>query len=199
MMPRAAQLQDFVDALSESFSNSNASPVARALADRIFASAKVSAADGNPSRVRLPVCNNLEQALDTARSCGGGVAHLADALARTEPHLHWHRRPSDVDDDDDFCDRHANTVVFGASGLEASDDIRIGISLLAAATRYPDHQHPPEEIYLVLSPGQWRQNGTLWYEPGIGGVVHNPPNIVHAMRSTAVPLLAVWCLWSGED
>ena len=32
-------------------------------------------------------------------------------------------------------------------------------------------------------------------EPGIGGVVHNAPDVVHAMRATSAPLLAVWCLW----
>jgi hypothetical protein len=39
---------------------------------------------------------------------------------------------------------------------------------MAPNTRYPDHRHPPEEIYVVLSGGQWRQASGPWYEPGIG-------------------------------
>ena len=27
-----------------------------------------------------------------------------------------------------------------------------------------------------------------------GGIVHNPPGILHAMRGTSVPLLAIWFL-----
>ena len=68
---------------------------------------------------------------------------------------------------------------------------------MAPNTRYPDHRHPPEEVYLVLSPGEWRQGDGAWHEPGPGGVVHNPPAIVHAMRSGDTPLLAIWCLWMG--
>jgi hypothetical protein len=31
---------------------------------------------------------------------------------------------------------------------------------------------------------------------GPGGTVHNPPDIVHAMRAgPEVPLLAIWLLW----
>ena len=33
-----------------------------------------------------------------------------------------------------------------------------------------------------------------WHAPGPGRLVHNPPGIVHAMRGTDVPLLAIWFL-----
>lgn len=52
----------------------------------------------------------------------------------------------------------------------------------------------PEEVYLVLSPGLWWQEGRGWHEPGIGGTVHHAPNVRHAMRSGSSPLLANWCL-----
>jgi quercetin dioxygenase-like cupin family protein len=63
--------------------------------------------------------------------------------------------------------------------------------------RYPDHRHPPEEIYIAMSRGEWRQASNPWHEPGIGNLVYNPPNIVHAMRSADQPLLAVWFLWTA--
>ena len=53
-------------------------------------------------------------------------------------------------------------------------------------------------MYLALSPGAWRNTDTDWTEPGIGGLFHNTPGITHAMRSSAAPLLAIWCLWSPE-
>jgi hypothetical protein len=54
--------------------------------------------------------------------------------------------------------------------------------------------HDPEEVYLALSPGFWRQEAGAWHEPGIGGIVYNLAGITHAMRSSSVPFLAIWCL-----
>ena len=58
----------------------------------------------------------------------------------------------------------------------------------------PDHTHLPEETYLVLSAGQFRQEDGPWFESGIGGSFYNPPGIVHAMRSGSEPLFAFWTL-----
>ncbi len=68
---------------------------------------------------------------------------------------------------------------------------------MAPEVTYPEHRHAPEELYVVLSPGQWQQSRGDWHEPGAGGIVHNPPNVLHAMRSGSTPLLATWCLWIG--
>lgn len=197
-MPRAARLQNFVDALSESFRTANVDRVARSFAARILAAAETSAVASRASPVRLPVCRHFLPALDRARSQDGPSARLADTLSSIEPELHWYRRPPVRGEEDGFRDHHANAVVIGAGGLEERGDIWIGVSLLAPATRYPDHRHPPEEIYSVLSPGAWWQEHGVWHEPGIGGVVHNPPNVLHAMRASTAPLLAVWCLWIGS-
>ena len=93
-----------------------------------------------------------------------------------------------------FMQAHANAQIIGPQGLLLSEDILVGVSLLNAYTTYPDHQHPPAEIYLVLTPGQWRQKANDWHEPGVGGYVYNTPNVVHAMQSQEQPLFAIWCL-----
>ena len=94
-------------------------------------------------------------------------------------------------------DGHANALIVGPDGLEPREDARVGVSLMAPAVQYPDHRHPPEEVYVALSPGEWRQGDGPWHAPGPGGLVYNPPGIVHAMRSGKTPLLAIWCLWVG--
>jgi hypothetical protein len=71
------------------------------------------------------------------------------------------------------------------------------VSLLAPNVRYPDHSHSPEEVYLVLSPGRFRHGESGWFEPGVGATLYNEPNILHAMSSEDVPLLAFWYLWTG--
>ena len=52
---------------------------------------------------------------------------------------------------------------------------------------------------MSFCPRARRQASGPWHEPGIGGLVYNPPNIVHAMRSAEGPLLALWFLWTGSD
>ncbi len=119
---------------------------------------------------------------------------LGAALAAIEPQLAWIQKPAG---DAHFRASHANTVVVGVDGIEQRNDVRIGVSLVAPNIHYPDHTHPPEEIYAVLSDGAWRQNEGEWRKPGLGGTVHNTPNILHGMRSYETPLLAVWSLWIG--
>ena len=86
----------------------------------------------------------------------------------------------------------------GKGGLEERDDVWVGISLMAPGIEYPEHHHPPEEVYLALSSGHWQQASGIWFEPEIGGLFYNRPNILHAMRSGTSPLLATWCLWRGD-
>jgi quercetin dioxygenase-like cupin family protein len=151
---------------------------------------------GRPATARLPVCRHLPIALQHARRQPGPVGALADAFAVIAPQLNWKVRASAEMQGEAFLNGHANATITGPEGLEIRRDVWIGVSLMAPHTQYPDHHHPPEEIYVVLSGGQWRQASNPWHEPGIGGLVYNPPNIEHAMRSAERPLLALWFLWT---
>jgi hypothetical protein len=117
---------------------------------------------------------------------------LADAVSELASDLDWWSRMNPADDPATFVDCHA--VIVGPGGLEDRDDVKIGVSLLAPNVQYPDHHHPPPEVYLAMTPGAWRKNGEPWIEPGIGGTVFNESNVVHAMKSAAAPLFAFWCL-----
>lgn len=88
-------------------------------------------------------------------------------------------------------------MLIGPHGLERRDDVTVGLTLMAPNVRYPDHRHPPEEFYLVLSSGEWRQDGGAWHEPGPGGVVYHSPGVVHSVRSGAAPLLTLWLHWTS--
>jgi quercetin dioxygenase-like cupin family protein len=196
-LAREAHLRVFLQRCRDAFdAASHRLPAAREVATRIFTALELPAhRDGAPPAARVPACDHLAAALAAARTGPGAVPALADALDAIAPRLAWYRRPGSQPTMGRFHDGHASAVVVGAGGLEARDDVRVGLSLMAPQVRYPDHQHPPEEIYIALTPGQWRQRDGPWHEPGAGGIVHNPPGIVHAMRSGVSPLLAVWCLW----
>ena len=200
-MARTQELQTFLDATRDAFAASGATAEALAMADKVFGAADATPGEvAVPEAIEMPACEHLQDALDRARGEGGHVGALADAIAGIAPRLMWVLRPNGQNDDATFKARHANAVVVGEGGLEARDDIRIGMSLLAPNTRYPDHRHPPEEIYTVISPGEWKQHADgKFHAPGVGGFVHNVPSIIHGMQSTNVPLLAVWSLWMGDD
>ncbi|WP_371264037.1 dimethylsulfonioproprionate lyase family protein [Pseudomonas sp. ABFPK] len=91
-----------------------------------------------------------------------------------------------------FLDGHANAVIYGPGGVVSSDRLRIGVSLLAPGVRHPDYCHTQVKVYLVVSEGEFRLGEDDWGAPGYRSVLYTEPNIIHAMRSVARPLLAFW-------
>lgn len=143
---------------------------------------------------RQPVCNHLASAF-SASGHMDDLQPLIAAFATIEPDLEWKpRNSSGSSASANFATSHANAMVAGPGGLEERDDLWLGVSLLAPHVRYPDHTHPPEETYLVLSEGDFMQGADNWFTPGIGGSFYNPPGVLHAMRSGETPLLAIWAL-----
>lgn len=137
-------------------------------------------------------------ALAAAKASGGAAAGTAAALEALEPRITWYCRQESEPICENFEDRHALATLIGPADrpgcLEVREDLRVGISLVAPGTPYPDHRHPPEELYLALTAGAWRQDLGPWFEPGPGGIVYNRPNILHGMRAGSEPQLALWCL-----
>ena len=159
----------------------------------VRARAALAAVEGeDAAAAALPVCRHLDAAIATART---RLPAVADAFAAVAPLLTWRAKPGG---DAEFAVGHANALIVGPGGPGRSDMLRLGASLVAPGITYPDHQHPPEELYLVLSPGEWWQSTRDWHPPGIGGMVHHVPDVMHAMRAAPdAPLLAIWCLWTG--
>lgn len=148
----------------------------------------------DPHGMRAFVANHLDSALSRLGGQDEDLRAVGEAFRALGDDLNWARRPAGRDDPPGFRDTHANATLLGVDGVEVRGDIRIGASVLAPGTTYPAHRHPPEELYLVLSDGDWRNTETGWWTPGVGGLVHNPPGIEHAMRAGDGPLFAIWCL-----
>lgn len=137
---------------------------------------------------------HLSQALNVAPRTHEHLAAVLDALSALLPHLSWINRQAQAGQDAGFVERHRHGMITGPQGLFECSTMTLGLALMAPDTCYPFHQHPPAEFYLVLSPGDWYREDVGWWSPGAGGVVVNPPSCIHAMRSTHVPLLALWGL-----
>ncbi|ASJ70348.1 dimethylsulfonioproprionate lyase family protein [Granulosicoccus antarcticus] len=150
--------------------------------------------DGLVEDLSVPATEGSTQATDALAAL---IEH-ARSLASLAPQLSWFIRPGAERTGEPFLSGHANATLVGKGGLEERDDVWIGVSVMRPGVTYPEHRHLPEEVYVALTPGQWQQNSGEWHEPGIGGIVHNPPNALHSMRSGVSPLLATWCLWKGR-
>ncbi len=149
--------------------------------------------NNNIQAVAFPILDLLPQAIDTAISSSPCIKALAHSLTPILPKLQWYRREGEYSKR--FVQGHANAFIIGKKGLYTLDDVIVGITLLVPRIQYPDHNHPPEEVYITLSDGSWRQKAGEWRSPSIGGLVYNPKNITHSMCAKNEPLLAVWCLW----
>ncbi|MFN4142468.1 dimethylsulfonioproprionate lyase family protein [Aestuariivirga sp.] len=165
---------------------------ARRVFERLAARTGVS---GAVEAGRLPVCHHhLDAAYAGMAALPSPMPELASAFAAVEARLRWTKRKGVSPQDQPFESGHANTTLIGRGGIEERDDVWVGATVMAPGITYPDHHHPPEEIYLAFTPGEWWNAEMDWKEPGPGGVIYNPPGILHAMRSGGSPFLAMWFL-----
>ncbi|MDQ2065329.1 dimethylsulfonioproprionate lyase family protein [Xinfangfangia sp. CPCC 101601] len=191
---RSPEVQEFLDQSAASMREARMpSPAALAACNKAIGLWQGTAGRLVPaSPLRLPVCDWVAPALELANE--GPRAALAAAFAGIAHQLQWTRRSSARPEDTAFWDGHANAVILGPGGLEERSDLMIGATVMAPHTTYGDHNHPPEEVYLSLTPGEWWNAEMDWTDPGAKGAIYNPPAIRHQMRSGAAPFLALWYL-----
>lgn len=197
-MNRPEALVQFLDAARDALSVrvEERTPSA-VIAERAFEALAASVGTIAPGAlVPPPAYRHLSAALGRA-GADRELSPLAQAFEALEPELRWRRRPGSEAGGAVFHDGHANAEIIGPMGLEQRSDVWFGASLVAPHVRYVDHRHPPAEVYIVMSDGEWYREDRGWHTPGVGGIVHNPPDIVHAMRAGPEALLALWLLWAG--
>jgi hypothetical protein len=195
-MPRTAQLEKCLTTLRNAFDQSDSTPEVMDVVRKVFQA--LQSDEGLPRTTqpkRLPVCSYLTEAEMPAQKASRVLSDLVRAFNDVEPEINWSVRTAGAPNaSDNWLANHANGMIFGPGGVEERSDVMIGASLLAPNVRYPDHSHPPEEIYLVLTPGRFQHGSSDWFTPGVGGTLHNVPSIRHAMASEDTPFLALWCL-----
>lgn len=199
MNVRTGALGEAIDAAGAAFEARARDPRAAASVARIFGALREPVESEGAAPARLPVCDLLAKATEPSRFADPALRRLAATLLQLDPLLPWRRRGGEATNASaGFQEGHANAMIAGPGGVEARRDVWLGLSLLAPGVRYPDHDHAPEETYLVLSEGEFSQGDGPWFEPGVGGSFYNPPGIRHAMRAGGAPLLAVWALWADR-
>lgn len=200
MTKRNAALQEFLVAARTSYLSRASEPDSVCSLNKIFAALETPVPYSpvpysNASNGRIPVCHHLDEIAAHMESLPADLQLVVETFSAIEPALQWRHRQGDCTGaSENFWENHANAIVVGPDGLETREDVWLGVSLVGPNVRYPDHRHPPEETYLVISPGDFRQEHQEWVHVKKGETFYNPPNIVHAMRSSDLPLLAFWAL-----
>ena len=89
--------------------------------------------------------------------------------------------------------------IIGGRGLLTSDDLYLGLFLLAPQVTYPLHQHASLEIYCVLSGAVSIRHGRAKPAQRIeaGGHSVTPPHQVHELRTGEEACLIAY-IWTGD-
>lgn len=199
-MARSDALQRVLDCAFAAFDQFATDPRSRRSVARMFASLEVQGPERAGGGTRLPLCDAYLESALAIDLAAPTLTALRDGFRALEPGLDWRVRTADDGSaSENFPTGHANTMIVGPGGLEQRDDLWFGATLMAPHVRYPDHTHPPEETYLVLSEGEFKQGDADWFSPGLGGSFYNPPGIRHAMRSADKPLFAFWMLSAARS
>ncbi len=199
MSARNPALQNFLNAAEAAFRTNASGEASLDSISRSFSALEAPLHSRSLPAKRLDVCDQwLERAL-IPETLPNELRVLAEAFLAIEPMIHWRPRTGDTPNASaNFAEGHANAMIVGPGGIEPRTDVWLGASLLAPRVRYPDHTHPPEETYLVMTSGEFSQDDGPWFAPGIGGSFYNRPGIRHAMRSGEAPLFAFWLLRTEE-
>ncbi len=196
---RSKALQDFLDAAFVAFDRCAEDVRSRDSVKRICSLLEAPARQRRELGHRLSVCTQFLNEALAVQTGEPPLRALLQSFRVLEPSLEWVTKS--VHDDSasqNFPTGHANAMIVGPKGLEDRCDLWLGVTLMAPHVRYPDHDHWPEETYLVLSESEFMQAGNGWFAPGIGGSFYNPPGIRHAMRSGDKPLFALWALLADQ-
>ncbi len=147
-----------------------------------------------PPPARLPVCRFLPSPAVLPAN------PLLERFLVAEPTLHWRQNPGYVrrPPDPQFLDRYGYCELIGRQAPAAHPNLALGFLLLGPATTYPDHHHPAAELYLVLhGTAAWRRAGGDWAAHPPGTAIFHDRWQIHATRTGAEPLLALYA-WIGD-
>lgn len=199
-MVRSDSLQSFLDSAFVAFDQCVKDPRAHPSIMQIFAHLKTQQAQRKTVAKRLPVCVRYLESVLNVKTDRRTLDGMVECFRALEPELEWKPRASHIETaSENLLMGHANTMIAGPGGLEDTDDIWLGATLLAPNDRYPDDDHEPEETYIVLSEGEFMQGVSGWFSPGVGSSFYNPPGIRHAMLYGHKPLFAFLALLPDQQ
>lgn len=188
-------LNEFIIAAKTAYLSRTQDPYLIAALNKFFAAIEETALEAEVVSGRVSACQHMDEVLANCSFLDPDLQFLMRKFEEIEPWLKWRIRHGGNDAaSDNFASNHANAIIIGPGGLKNPGSLQLGVTLLAPNVRYPDHRHSPEETYLVISSGDFRNELQEWVQVSEGGTFYNQHNITHAMRSSDIPLFAFWAL-----
>ena len=145
----------------------------------------------------LPVLEHLPQCIGETLLLD---PDLAAAIADIEDGLCWMQSSSYTDEllGEGFSRNYGWAELIGSGGFFPGDDFKLGLLILGPERHYRDHYHPAPELYWPLTGGSWWSiDGGPFAEKAQGATIWHPSMALHATKTDATPLLAVWC-WTRD-
>ena len=97
-----------------------------------------------------------------------------------------------------FADNYAYCEFIGPGGIAISNNLRIGMMLMAPQTHYPMHSHPAAEIYFVLSgEARFKVPARPWRVCPIGQFVFHDSGVPHEIETRDQHALLLY-FWRGD-
>ena len=136
---------------------------------------------------------------DMVKAATPDTVPTAKLLAAVANHLAWGQTYLPEDFGSIFLERYGWTELVGTRGVIANNRIACGFLLLGPEIEYPLHRHEAEEIYVPLTGRTyWMRNNEKWVSREASLPIYHETWMPHAIRTDAVPLLAIY-LWHGGD
>jgi hypothetical protein len=171
-----------------------------------FRAALASVAEAAPAhgpaamQTSLPVLRHWPRALALAGNTAAAPA--LPCLQALAPLLHWLQNPNyrAKPPSPEFLENYGYAQLAGPAKVPTlleTDVCAFGLLLLGPGLLYPSHRHPAVELYLPLTPGEWRRGVEPWRTVAPATPIHHASGLAHATRAGAGPLLALY-LWRGD-
>ncbi|MCH2068836.1 dimethylsulfonioproprionate lyase family protein [Shimia sp.] len=126
------------------------------------------------------------------------LAVMRDALLAAAPSANWLDVYQDTDIGEDFLTRFGFFGLIGDTAPFMSDTMRAWMVYMPAGLHYPFHQHPAEEMYLVVSgSAEFQRAGHPPKLLGPGDTVFHASNEPHATITHDSPLMA-YVIWRNR-
>lgn len=149
-----------------------------------------------PEPHRLAVTNRPAALLPRA---GPATAGLCRAIAAAAPHLDWRQSYTRAEVGAHYLENYGWFNIVSPEGPYLSDRIRVSVGYWERGLSYPQHRHPPEEIYCVLAGGaRFESEGRAPVAAGPGALIRHAPDQRHGFSMQDTPLLAI-AFWKGPD
>ena len=140
---------------------------------------------------KKPICQYLNSVIENNNH--PLYQSFFNILTQLKDDLSWEYGYDEISEE--LKNKFAYTEVLGPEGPLISEDIILGMVLLAPDCHYPEHKHENiAETYLIISGDLIVNDQSLYTE---GSLIHNSPGKLHELSTLDKPCLLAYA-WTGD-